>query len=273
MLGFHAVLLGQGAELLALQLNQVEAAGAMDIEIQLAEQPSWTSIDNSDFNRTVYFFSGSSAVENASAFVDTTRLTCNSNPLFVVQSAQKSAACDAYELGALDFLLTSPLMSRLQACIERVVRAIALTNAEQQVHKLDGLLQKKNGTSLSAFEQVLEHTHGTSVDKLKSTICLKSGVDWVRLNLQDILWLEAAGDYVCVYTQDTSHIVCKPLKYFEQQLCSDIFKRISRSVIVNLANVDRIAPNQQGALEAHIKGDVRVKVGRRYRHQLTADSF
>jgi two-component system LytT family response regulator len=48
------------------------------------------------------------------------------------------------------------------------------------------------------------------------------------VQLDDITWIEATGDYMCVYTSEGKHSKRKTLKQFEQELDPTLFPRVNR---------------------------------------------
>jgi DNA-binding LytR/AlgR family response regulator len=72
---------------------------------------------------------------------------------------------------------------------------------------------------------------------------VKSDSILVRLNLKEILFVEAMGDYVRIYTNKQRHMVLSTMKAFEEKLSQNKFFRIHKSYIVNLDRVEAIAGN------------------------------
>jgi len=72
---------------------------------------------------------------------------------------------------------------------------------------------------------------------------VKSDSILVRLNLEDILFVEAMGDYVRIFTEKQRYMVLSTMKSFEEKLPSNKFFRIHKSYIVNLDRIESIAGN------------------------------
>jgi DNA-binding LytR/AlgR family response regulator len=66
-----------------------------------------------------------------------------------------------------------------------------------------------------------------------------------RLKLEDILYAEAMGDYVKIYTPNKFYAIHSTLKTVEERLPADRFFRVHRSYLVALNKIDTI---QDGAL-------------------------
>ena len=75
-------------------------------------------------------------------------------------------------------------------------------------------------------------------------IFIKSSKKTYRINLNDILYIEALGDYVKIYTTDRMIISYHSMKNLEKLLSPKQFPRIHKSFIVSLSKIDLIEGNQ-----------------------------
>jgi DNA-binding LytR/AlgR family response regulator len=66
-----------------------------------------------------------------------------------------------------------------------------------------------------------------------------------RISIDDILYLEAMGDYVKVHTAPKFHVVHSTLKSLEEKLPASKFTRVHRSYIVAINKIDFI---QEGTI-------------------------
>lgn len=189
-------------------------------------------------------------------------------PKVVFVTAYKEFALQAFEYQAFDYLLKPFSEDRLEACLNNLRNSYEEHKALNQQDKLDELLSRKTGKSLDGFMHTLEQSRHAGMDELKQTISLKSGNEWLRVQLDSILWIEAAGDYMCVHTQDGTHIIRKTLKQFEHELDTTRFPRINRSAIVNLTKVSKLSPNSNGEYIASLITGHEVKVSRKYKFRL-----
>lgn len=95
-----------------------------------------------------------------------------------------------------------------------------------------------------------------------------SRVTW--LAPADILWAEAAGNYVELHTAQGSLLHRITLAALERELAPHGFARIHRSRLVRLAAVRSIATNPSGDFEAVLTNEARIAGSRRYRAALDA---
>lgn len=189
-------------------------------------------------------------------------------PIIVFVTAFKEFALDAFEQHAFDYLLKPYSDDRLQSCLEKLRDAYQEKHALNKQRRLDHLLSYKTGKSLDGFIQTLEHSAQTSIADLQQTMSIKSGSEWLRLKLDTINLVEAAGDYLCIYTDESNHIVRKTLKQLETELDANWFVRVNRSVIVNRQKIVKLTPNSNGEYYAHMAEGQTIKVSRRYKYKL-----
>ena len=71
-------------------------------------------------------------------------------------------------------------------------------------------------------------------------IAVKSRHKVSVIPIDEIIYLEAEGDYVMLHTKEARHLKEKTMKYFETHLDPSQFIRIHRSYIVNARFIDRI---------------------------------
>lgn len=84
-------------------------------------------------------------------------------------------------------------------------------------------------------EQALEHVD--LVNPLDS-IFVKSGDYHRKVLLKDVTHIEADGSYCLVFTREGKFTLSFNLNHFQNEVQSPLLKRVHRSYIVNLANVD-----------------------------------
>jgi two-component system LytT family response regulator len=110
------------------------------------------------------------------------------------------------------------------------------------------------------------------VDKLKRKetpkLAIRDGGRTTWVKQEDIEWIDAAGDYMCVHAGGETYIMRMTMKKLEQELDASILQRIHRSTIVNV--------NQVREMQAHINGEYyltlncghTIKLSRSYKDKL-----
>lgn len=74
----------------------------------------------------------------------------------------------------------------------------------------------------------------------------KKGTKYHKINISDILWIEALENYVIIHTIKDKYTVFSSMKNIEQKLSPDLFLKIHRSYIVNL---DKIEGYEEGFVQ------------------------
>jgi two-component system LytT family response regulator len=189
-------------------------------------------------------------------------------PKVVFVTAFREFALKAFEFQAFDYLLKPFSDDRLASCLSKLVNSFFDSDVVIQHQKLDELLSRKTGNSIDGFIRNLEVSSGGSMTELQDSVSMKSGSEWIRVRLDDISWIEAAGDYMCVHTLDGTHIIRKTLKQFELELDPNLFPRVSRSAMINLSKLKRLTPNSNGEYLAQLTSGDSVKVSRKYKFKL-----
>lgn len=129
-------------------------------------------------------------------------------PAVVIVSGKANFAVSAFEFSVVDYLL-KPLKdySRFVAAVNKVLAT--LHSPEKATTEDDSIFVK--------------------VDSLLT-----------KIRMEDICWVEAAGDYIKIQTTEKNYMVYATLKKMEDRLDKDKFVRIHRSFIVNLRRISNI---------------------------------
>lgn len=89
--------------------------------------------------------------------------------------------------------------------------------------------------------------------KFIDQIAVKTGAKIHIILIPDIIYIQADGDYVQIFTTTGRFMKEQTLKYFEEHLPENLFVRVHRSSIVNVQTIQRIElydkQNQQLALK------------------------
>jgi len=86
--------------------------------------------------------------------------------------------------------------------------------------------------------------------------------------VDDIDWIGAEGNYVCLHVGETSHLMRETMTSVERQLDPARFVRIHRSTIVNLDRIVEMRPACRGEYEVVLSGGASLKLSRTYRAEL-----
>lgn len=96
-----------------------------------------------------------------------------------------------------------------------------------------------------------------------SILAVKKGQDIVLLDFEDIFMIRVEDKQTKVYTEDKDYLVKKPLYQIEENLDSN-FVRVSKTTIVNLRKIKRVAPSLRGMMFIELKNGLKDNISRKY---------
>ena len=94
-------------------------------------------------------------------------------------------------------------------------------------------------------------------------LAVKKGSDIALLEFSDVYMFRVENKQVRVYTESSEYLVKKPLYQVEESLGSD-FVRISKTTIVNLKKIERVAPSLKGMMFIQLKNGLKDNISRKY---------
>jgi two-component system, LytTR family, response regulator len=187
-------------------------------------------------------------------------------PLVIFVTAFNEYAVEAFKVHAVDYVLKPIDDERLHEAVERAVAHHQQQETARSKEKLVDLVMGITGASASSIEQMAEHaeTPKTWPDK----ITIKDGSEIQLIKVDDIAWVDAAGDYMCVHAAGQTHIMRITMKQLEALLDPARFLRIHRSTIVNSACINSAQTLNNGEYLLTIEGGAQLKVSRSYRDRI-----
>lgn len=96
---------------------------------------------------------------------------------------------------------------------------------------------------LQAIEKLKILTPNEEDESKKASILLKSGREIIKLDENEILFIEGMKEYICVHTSTRKVMTYKRMKDIEQ-LLPNIFLRVHNSYIVNMTQVSKMLNNE-----------------------------
>ena len=100
-------------------------------------------------------------------------------------------------------------------------------------------------------------------DDSKDMLAVKKGSDIALLEFSDVYMLRVEDKQVKVYTQNSEYSIKKPLYQVEETLSGD-FVRISKTTVVNLKKIQRVAPSLKGMMFIELKNGLKDNISRKY---------
>lgn len=138
-------------------------------------------------------------------------------PMVILTTAYSEYALESYELDVVDYLLKPITFDRFLKAVEK---------ASQRL--------KTSSPASSAI------TEKNSSDTAPAFVFVKDGTKLVKINFDDILYVEGLKDYVTIHTKLQKVTSLQRLKSLEIQLPADRFIRIHHSYIIALKAIDVI---------------------------------
>jgi len=157
-------------------------------------------------------------------------------PVCIFITAYPDYAAESFELEAFDFLVKPVKAERFAQSMQRVQHYFEMK------HKAE----------------LFEYSLGSD-----STVFIKDGHQQIKLNLHDIVYLEALKDYTRIVTTTRKYSVLSSIGNLLLENAFRSFLRIHRSYAVQRHYIEKITPQ-----EVYI-GNCTLPVGRSFKHSLT----
>ena len=100
-------------------------------------------------------------------------------------------------------------------------------------------------------------------DSKMDMLAVKKGKDISFLDFDEIFMIRVEDKQVNVYTQDDKYLIKKALYQVEESL-NPSFVRISKTTIVNIKKIDRVAPSLKGMMFIMLKNGLKDNISRKY---------
>lgn len=161
-------------------------------------------------------------------------------PVVIFTTAHDEHAIRAFEFNALDYLLKPFTEARFKMSLQRA-RARLEESSRQADPRLKTLLSQLHSPVAGG-----------------GRIFVRSSERILFLKPEEIVRVEAAGNYVVLHSGKEQHIIRETISAMEARLTSAGFMRISRSVIVNLACIREVQPVSSGRYSVLLKNGTRL---------------
>lgn len=168
-------------------------------------------------------------------------------PITVFTTAYRDYAFDGFELGVIDFLLKPIAYSRFLQALEKVRDFLALK--DQNARLDDGPAEP------------LPESRPTQ------SIFVKSGVQRIKLNIDDVTYIQGLKDYAIIHTTTGKIVVKGFIKAMHDIFPESQFMRVHKSFIVAIARISRMERNRL------ILNGNQIPIGRSYKESVEKALF
>jgi len=168
-------------------------------------------------------------------------------PDIIFSTAYDQYAIQAFDAGAVDYLLKPYSQDRFREAVER-----ALERHDQEdddyADRLANLLQEAR----------------TQDDDTPDRLYVRHGEKIIPVDPDTIRWIEAAGDYSKLHTTEKTYLSSLGLGELEERLDEKQFARVHRSHIIAFPAVDHLRSDGSGGYNVILEGGTKVRVSRSY---------
>ena len=142
-------------------------------------------------------------------------------PVIVVVTAYDKFAIQAFEAGAIDYLLKPVGQERLAQAVERAKRL----------------------SGRQTFERVaqLQEIGEPSSPQRAKRIVGRLGSEYFLLGADEILGFQAEGELVWIITAKRKYLANQTLKVLQERLANTSFRRIHRNALVNVNHIRKMS--------------------------------
>ena len=175
-------------------------------------------------------------------------------PLIVFVTAYSEHAIDAFEVHALDYLLKPVGDARLAQAVERAGAMLRQRQREAYGAAVRDYVDADAGRQA----RYLEHVNVRSVGRIE------------QVRVEDILWVESAGNYVELHLAARTVLHRITLNRLETMLDPVAFLRVHRGAIVRRDQIASLATTGDGTYRLSLRCGGAVAVSERYLGALKA---
>jgi two-component system LytT family response regulator len=172
-------------------------------------------------------------------------------PVVIFVTAYDEYALRAFEVNAFDYLLKPFDRQKFQRCVQRARAQLSRVRSGELNHRLVRLLADLRG----------RHDATTR-------FAVKSGGRVFFVRTDEIDWIEAADNYVCLHAGAERHLIRETMNSVEAKLDPGKFARIHRSAIVNVNRIKELQPWFRGDYVVLLESGTKLTLSRTYRDRL-----
>ncbi|PHV07331.1 LytR/AlgR family response regulator transcription factor [Rugamonas sp. DEMB1] len=172
----------------------------------------------------------------------------------VFVTAYDAYAVEAFERGAVDYVLKPPEQERLQITVDRLKTRLATPAADM------------NASVTAMLSQLAEKITAPKPSYLQ-WIQASIGQDLRMIPVEEILFFRSDEKYTCVQTERYEALIRKPVRDLAEELDPALFWQIHRATLVNVNAIEGVTRDIRGRHLVMIKGKPdKLEVSRSFLH-------
>jgi two-component system LytT family response regulator len=172
-------------------------------------------------------------------------------PLVVFVTAFDSYALRAFDVHAFDYLLKPFDRPRLQETLRRARVQLGRLRSGSMNDQLSGIFDVLNAGQRGC-----------------NRIAIRTPGHITIVRTEDIDWIEAADNYVCIHCGVDTHVLRETMNTIEGRLPTAQFQRVHRSTIVNIDRIKELQPWFRGDYRIVLRDGTLLTLSRTYREEL-----
>ena len=197
-------------------------------------------------------------------------LQSDAMPMIIFATAYNQYAIDAFDMHAVDYLLKPFDPERFLVAVRR---AVERKKIQQEVSKAPLIgainaiavrLDKDQQIDVDSSERPGSRLQESS-ERLQRKLLIRDSGTVKLIPFEDIDWIDAAGDYICIHALGETHIMRSTLLDLQKKLDDKLFVRIHRSTMVNITRVVSTSLSQKRGSLLYLADGQTLKVSRNYR--------
>jgi len=225
-------IVAEDEELLRNELLSLLAQAWPDLEVVAACEDGGTALEAIETHRPDVAFldirmPGLTGLEVAAA---TAIASPQTHLVFV--TAYNQYAIDAFERGAVDYLLKPIALDRLAATVKRLKARLSTA--------------PDAGALAAIIEQLRAHLPAATKESSLAWLTASVGKETRLILVDDVAYFQADNKYTVVMTAEGEALVRKPIRELLEVLDATNFKQIHRSTIVNMKAIASITRDDSG---------------------------
>ncbi|MYM96264.1 LytR/AlgR family response regulator transcription factor [Duganella vulcania] len=174
----------------------------------------------------------------------------------VFVTAYDAYAVEAFERGAVDYVLKPPEQERLQITVDRLKTRMSKPGAAADVN-----------ASVTAMLSQLAEKIATPKPTYLQWIQASIGQDLRMIPVEEILFFRSDEKYTCVQTERYEALIRKPVRDLAEELDPALFWQIHRATLVNVNAIEGVTRDIRGRHLVMIKGKPdKLEVSRSFLH-------
>lgn len=169
------------------------------------------------------------------------------NPYVIFVTARAERALNAFDVGAVDYLLKPFDNDRFARSIARAKTLLSTTGS-------------------AVAEQAASREPGRATGLNRLVLSDRGNVQ--VFEMRDIEFAQAAGRHVKIHARGQCYTYRQSMRELEQRLDPTLFVRVHRSTLVNIEHIAQVHPLFHGDCELVMRRGTRLNLSRRYRERL-----